>query len=90
MSVWVPAYAETLQNFRRVFVSSDMGIRKPEPEAFAMIAAAIGVPLPRILFFDDTAENVQGAMAVGMQAVHLPAGHGVADAIANSVRALQP
>ena len=84
MSFWASAYAETLKSFRHVFVSSEMGVRKPEPEAFAMIATAIGVPLERILFFDDTRLNVEGALAVGMQAVHVPA-HGVAEAIAQSV-----
>ena len=90
MKVWASAYAETLKNFRRVFVSSDMGTRKPEPEAFAKVAAAIGVPVDRILFFDDTGENVRGAMAVGMQAVHILTAHGAADAIANRIRDCPP
>ena len=89
MSVWADAYAETLRNFRRVFVSSDIGSRKPEPEAFAKVATAIGVPIDRILFFDDTRENVQGAMAVGMQAVEILSAHGVAEAIAKRVRDTQ-
>jgi putative hydrolase of the HAD superfamily len=88
MNVWATAYAETLKNFRRVFVSSDMGTRKPEPEAFAKVATAIGVPINRILFFDDTGENVRGAIAVGMQAMHILAAQGVADAIAHRVRDL--
>ena len=50
---WTIRYAEVLKSFRRVFVSSEMGLRKPEPAAFAAIAAAIDVPLERILFFDD-------------------------------------
>jgi putative hydrolase of the HAD superfamily len=89
MSVWANLYAETLKNFRRVFVSSDMGVRKPEPEAFEKIATAFGVPLSRILFFDDTQENVEGAMAVGMQAVHVNSAHGIGEAIAKSVGDLQ-
>ena len=89
MAHWARAYAEVLKPFRRIFVSSDMGLRKPEPAAFAVIAAAIGVPLDRILFFDDTRPNVEGALAVGMQAVHVPA-VGVAEAIAKSVGELPP
>ena len=46
-----------------------MGLRKPEPPAFEAIASEIGVPLERILFFDDTRVNVEGALAIGMQAV---------------------
>ena len=69
--VWAKDYADILSVFRKVFVSSEMGKRKPEPEAFAAIAADIGVPLDRILFFDDTLENVEGARAIGMQAVYV-------------------
>ncbi|HMH54368.1 MAG TPA: HAD family phosphatase [Candidatus Acidoferrum sp.] len=89
MSVCSRAFAETLKHFRRVFVSSDLGVRKPEREAFARIATAIGVPLERILFFDDTAENVRGALAAGLQAVHVDPTHDVAAAIAHRVRDLR-
>lgn len=68
---WAKRYADLLKPFRKVFVSSDMGVRKPEPAAFTAIAQTIGVPLDRILFFDDTRENVDGALAIGMQAVHV-------------------
>ena len=90
VKVWTRLYAETLGSFRHVFVSSDMGVRKPEPEAFARIAHAIGVPLDRILFFDDTEENVRGALAVGVQAAHIRAGEDVAAAVAHHVRDLVP
>lgn len=69
--VFEKEYAEELRSFRKVFVSCEMGRRKPEPEAFNAIAAEIGVRLDRMLFFDDTRENVEGALAVGMQAVHV-------------------
>ena len=68
---WAQRYAEVLKSFRRIFVSSEMGLRKPEPAAFAAIARTIDIPLERILFFDDTRANVDGALAVGMQAVHV-------------------
>jgi glucose-1-phosphatase len=62
-------YADVLKSFRRVFLSCELGRRKPERAAFEAIAAAIGVPLPRILFFDDTPVNVEGARTIGMPAV---------------------
>ena len=65
----VSRFAETLQSFRKVFVSSEMGLRKPEAAAFAAIAREIGVPLERIMFFDDTRANVEAALAIGMPAV---------------------
>ena len=66
---WAREFAGTLSHFRQVFVSCEIGRRKPEPEAFAMVAAAIGAPFRNILFFDDTDENVMAAKALGMQAV---------------------
>ena len=64
-----------------MFVSSEIGVRKPEPAAFAAIAAAIDLPLERILFFDDTLANVEGALAVGMPAVHVRSLDDIAKAI---------
>ena len=68
---WARQYAATLSNFRKVFVSCELGRRKPEPEAFAAVASAIGASFENILFFDDTNENVTAARRLGMQAVHV-------------------
>lgn len=69
--VWARDYAEILAPFGRVFVSSEMGWRKPQPEAFLQVAQEIGVLPEQILFFDDTLENIVGAQAVGLQTVHV-------------------
>jgi len=45
-----------------------VGVRKPEPQAYHFVAAALGVAPAECLFFDDEAENVDGARAVGMRA----------------------
>ncbi len=79
---WAREYEKTLRVFHKVFVSSDMGRRKPEPGAFLAVAQDIGVPLPQILFFDDTAENVLAARRLGMQAVHVKAPADIEQALA--------
>lgn len=79
-------YAEELRSFQKVFVSSDLGKRKPEPAAFAAVAAEIGVRLDEILFFDDTRENVEGARVVGMQAVHVQSTVDIERALAEFLR----
>jgi len=66
---WAGRYAAPLAPIRRHFLSFEMGSRKPEPASFEYIAREIGVPLGKILFFDDTRANVDGAQAVGMPAV---------------------
>ena len=68
---WSRRYREVLRPFQRVFVSCEIGKRKPDADAFRAVAAAMAVPLPRILFFDDSLENVEGARLSGMRAVHV-------------------
>jgi HAD superfamily hydrolase (TIGR01509 family) len=70
-AAWSARYPEALQPFRRIFLSHAMGLRKPEAAAFRHVADEIGASTERILFLDDTAENVCGARAVGMPAVHV-------------------
>ena len=66
---WTAAFPTAMDVFEQIFVSSEMGLRKPEREAFEAIAAATGNRLDEILFFDDTEENVVGARVAGMPAV---------------------
>jgi putative hydrolase of the HAD superfamily len=68
---WSAQFAELLRPFDRVFTSNELRKRKPTPEAFHAVAQAIDVPPERVLFFDDSLANVQGALSVGMQAIHV-------------------
>ena len=69
--VWSKKFKQVLSLFREVFVSSEIGKRKPEPAAFHAISNDIGVKPENILFFDDSLENIEGAEKVGMQTVHV-------------------
>jgi glucose-1-phosphatase len=69
-------------NFKEVYVSSTIGLRKPEAEPYDYVVKAIGVSADRIVFFDDTLENIEGARARGLQAVHVKSGADLADALA--------
>lgn len=68
---WSRRFADVLSHFRKVFVSSTIKLRKPDAAAFQHVAQDIGVAPERIVFFDDSAENVTGACACGLQAVHV-------------------
>jgi len=70
-AVWARRYAPELSVFRSIYVSSELGLRKPDPSAFSEVARRAGYPASAIIFFDDTLENVMGARAAGMQAVHV-------------------
>lgn len=70
-AAWSAMFPRVVQAFDRIFVSSDIGLRKPERQAFEHIAREIRVAPQAMLFFDDLAENVAGAQAAGLQAVHV-------------------
>jgi putative hydrolase of the HAD superfamily len=75
-------YAEVLGHFREMFLSSTIGLRKPDAAAYDHVVKAIGVPASRIVFFDDLADNIEGARARGLTAVHVTAPDDVAKALA--------
>lgn len=62
-------YAGVLGDFREIFLSSTIGLRKPDAEAYDYVVQAIGVPAERIVFFDDLDENIDGARQRGLKAV---------------------
>ncbi len=75
------AYADLLGYFREVYLSSAIGLRKPDAAAYDHVVNAIGVPASRIVFFDDLAENIEGARARGLLAVHVRSSADVAAAL---------
>src|SRR3954449_10940302 len=75
------AYADVLGHFSEMFLSSTIGLRKPDAAAYDHVVKAIGVPASRIVFFDDLAENIDAARRGGLQAVHVTSSRDVADAL---------
>ena len=68
---WETVFPRVVASFDRVFVSSELGFRKPDYAAFDAIAQATGISLSSMLFFDDTLENIDGALNAGLQAIHV-------------------
>jgi len=75
-------HAEVLGHFRETYLSSTIGLLKPDRAAYDHVVKAIGAPASRIVFFDDLAENIQGARACGLSAVHVKSSEDVANALA--------
>jgi glucose-1-phosphatase len=75
------AYAGVLGHFREIFLSSSIGLRKPDAVAYDHVVKAIGVPASRIVFFDDLAENIESAQARGLIGVHVKSPDDVAAAL---------
>jgi len=89
-AAWSGLYPDVVQAFDRIFVSSEIGLRKPEQRAFEHIAGTVGLPVNALLFFDDLADNVAGARAAGLQAVHVRSPADVRAALAALGCALPP
>lgn len=66
---WETAFPRIRQSFDTLFVSSELGLRKPEPAAFHHILDYAGVAAENMLFFDDSLENIDGARALHIQTV---------------------
>jgi glucose-1-phosphatase len=79
---WSRRFAGLLGHFKQVFVSSTIGLRKPDPAAYRAVVAAIGVPAERTVFFDDIRENVGAAQSCGLHAFQVRSSVEVAAALA--------
>jgi putative hydrolase of the HAD superfamily len=76
------AHADVLGHFREMYLSSTIGLLKPDAAAYDHVVKAIGAKASRVVFFDDLAENIQGARAYGLSAVHVKSSEDVATALA--------
>jgi HAD superfamily hydrolase (TIGR01509 family) len=56
--------------FHPVFLSCDIGTRKPEAEAFRFLIAQLQLPPASVVFIDDRQENVMAAAQAGLRAIH--------------------
>jgi len=60
-----------LSGFDYCFLSFELGIVKPDRELFDKVAGLLPMAVERVLFLDDNAINVDGAIAAGFQARHV-------------------
>lgn len=57
--------------FDVVINSAHVGSRKPEPRIYELTVRELGVEPERTVFLDDNEANIEGAVAVGMRAIHV-------------------
>ncbi|MBL0046098.1 MAG: HAD family phosphatase [Flavobacteriales bacterium] len=80
-AIHVPAFSEIIQRengindfktcFDGAYYSCELGLRKPNADAFLQVLAMHGAEPNRTLFIDDSVQHVIGARAAGLQAEHL-------------------
>lgn len=54
----------------KVFVSSDLGLAKPDEKIYQKVLGELGVKGEQVVFIDDSLENVLAAKNVGLHAIH--------------------
>ena len=57
--------------FERVYLSHEMGMRKPDAEIFNFVVDQHQLTVERTLFIDDSEQHIIGARNCGLQTLHL-------------------
>ena len=65
---WRELFGHKLTPFQDIFVSSEIGKRKPDIEAYDHVCEVMNTNPGEVLFLDDTRENIDGARATGIDA----------------------
>ena len=68
-TVWTVKYAETLQNFEKVFSSHHIKARKPNEPAHKIVLDYLKLEPKQSVFIDDNAENITGAGKLGIHTI---------------------
>lgn len=55
--------------FDRVFISTDMGLRKPNPESYKYVIHALGIKPAEAVFIDNNKDYVDAAEGVGLKGI---------------------
>ena len=57
-----------------VLISAEIGLAKPDPKIYRVLAETINTPFEEILFVDDFIENIKGAEDLGINTIHYQPG----------------
>ena len=69
LRVYLTDVLDWLPKFDHMTFSCDVRLVKPKPEIYQHCLSGVGVPASEALFFDDKAENVDAARALGIHAI---------------------
>ena len=64
---------DVLHWFDGIVLSGEVGVSKPDPRIFEVMAQRLGVDPATAVFIDDSRANVAAASALGYQAIHFTA-----------------
>ncbi|MGP2545101.1 glucose-1-phosphatase [Yersinia sp. 2541 StPb PI] len=68
---WPQHYPEVVAAANHMYLSQDLGMRKPEARIYQHVLSAENIPAEQAVFFDDVEANVVAARIVGITAIHV-------------------
>ncbi len=68
---WPSQYPEVQLAADKLYLSQDMGMRKPEARIYQRVLEEEGVSAGDAVFFDDNLENIEAARQLGITTVHV-------------------
>ncbi|MDR0218129.1 MAG: glucose-1-phosphatase [Enterobacteriaceae bacterium] len=68
---WPKHYPEIIASVDSLYLSHDLGMRKPSLNLFKHVIETEGVTADQAIFFDDLWEHVDAAKKVGINAIHV-------------------
>lgn len=66
---WPDEYPEIRAAADHVYLSQEMGMRKPEARIYEKVLESEGFSASECVFFDDNADNIEGARRLGINSV---------------------
>jgi len=68
---WPTQYPEVEKAADKLYLSQEMGVRKPEAEIYQQLLNAEDASAEEAIFFDDNLANIEAAKASGIHSVHV-------------------
>lgn len=66
---WPDEYPEVKAAADKIYLSQDMGMRKPEARIYQAVLQAEGFSAADAIFFDDNGDNIEGANQLGITSI---------------------
>lgn len=66
---WPTQYPDVQQAVHKLYLSQNLGMRKPEARIYQHVLDTEGVAADQAIFFDDNAQNIEAARALGIESV---------------------
>ncbi len=68
---WLSEYPEVSEAADKLYLSQEMGVRKPEPAIYQQVLNAEDASAQDAIFFDDNQENIDAARALGIHSLQV-------------------